>query len=234
MGKQLDIGGILGEMQALVQDNLREVLIFSGAVGGLAALGVITGMTVSTAESLGFGAEVSTAASLGNSGFDLLVSIATLVGMYWLTKTFLASRNRIVKQENRFWLYLGMTILSTIGLIIGFILLIIPGIILAVRWSAASGFLVSGREGVIDSLKASWEATRGNGLTIFLAGLVLFIVLVLIIGIITGVISFVNVTLGGIVGSLLEAFTNAIMPAFGVAIYCLVQNDGEQLEEVFS
>jgi len=143
-------------------------------------------------------------------------------------------RNRIVKQENRFWLYLGMTILSTIGLIIGFILLIIPGIILAVRWSAASGFLVSGREGVIDSLKASWEATRGNGLTIFLAGLVLFIVLVLIIGIITGVISFVNVTLGGIVGSLLEAFTNAIMPAFGVAIYCLVQNDGEQLEEVFS
>lgn len=238
MARQIDVGSILGETVALVRENAREALIFTAVVGGLSAIGVLTGLTPSSAEafSVAFGAsvEIGPESSALASLLDLAVTVATIVGLYWLVKAYLASRNRLVSNENRFWPYLGMAILSGIAIVVGFIFLIVPGIILVVRWSAANGFLVSGREGVIDSLKASWEATRGNAMTIFLAGLVMIIVLILVAGTVSAVFGFVNLTLGGAIGAIVEAAFNTLLAAFGVAVYLLLESDGEQLEEVFS
>ena len=38
----------------------------------------------------------------------------------------------------------------------------------------------------------------------------------------------------GAVGAIVEAAINTVLPAFGVSVCMLLQNDGEQLEEVFS
>jgi hypothetical protein len=234
MNKKLGGREILGETFALVKENQREVLIYTAAIGGATALGSLAGLTETVTGAVGFGAVVSAENGLAAGLFDLVLAVAGIVGIYWLAKTFLRSRRSVVQDENRFWPYVGMSILSAIGLVIGFLLLIVPGIILMVRWSAATGFLLSGREGVIDSLKASWETTRGNGLKIFLAGLVLFIGMAIAIGIVTGIFGAVSSSAGQVVGALLEALVNAVLPAFGIAIYCMLENSGEKLEEVFS
>ena len=232
MSRKLGGREILGETLALVKGNQREVLIYTVAIGGATALGSLAGLTETVTGTVGFGAVITADRGLGGALFDLILILATVVGMYWLSKTFLRSRRSVVQDENRFWLYVGLSILSAIGLVIGFLLLIVPGVILMVRWSAATGFLLSGREGVIDSFKASWEATSGNGLKIFLAGLVLIIGMIVFIGVVAGIFSLAGNVVGQIVGALLEALTNAVLPAFGIAIYCLLENSGEKLEEV--
>jgi hypothetical protein len=54
-----------------------------------------------------------------------------------------------------------MTILSNLGTIIGLLLLIIPGLLLLVRWSLAGPILVAERVGSMQSMGRSGELTRG-------------------------------------------------------------------------
>ena len=236
MANQLDVGSILSETASIVQDNKQIVLLYAAVIGGVTAVGILFGLTEASGAAIAWnwGGLVSTENGLLGGLLDLFLAIGSIVGLYWLSKSFLASRNRIVHDENRFWHYLGMTILASIGMVIGFALLIVPGIILLVRWSAANGFLLSGREGVIDSLKASWEATRGNALMIFLAGLVMFLVLGLLTGFIASILAVLSPVAGQMIGALMEAAVNAVLPAFGIAVYCLLEDNGENLEEVFS
>jgi len=72
-----------------------------------------------------------------------------------------------------FWRYLGMNILFIVGVVIGFILLIVPGIILAIGWSFAPYLVIEQGAGPVDALKRSWELTKGNRWTLFLLGLAL-------------------------------------------------------------
>lgn len=53
-------------------------------------------------------------------------------------------------------LLVGLTVLG------GFILLIVPGILFALRLSLASYYLVDKNCGVMEAYKASWDATKGN------------------------------------------------------------------------
>lgn len=70
-----------------------------------------------------------------------------------------------------FFPLLIVALLVTIGLVIGFILLIIPGIILAVRWIVATPAAVIEREGPTRAIGRSAELGEGHGWAIF--GLIL-------------------------------------------------------------
>jgi uncharacterized membrane protein len=72
-----------------------------------------------------------------------------------------------------FWRYLGMSIVFFVSVVIGFILLIVPGIIIAIGWSFAPYLVIEQGAGPIDALKRSWELTRGNRWKLFLLGLAL-------------------------------------------------------------
>ena len=61
--------------------------------------------------------------------------------------------------------------------ILGFLFLIIPGIILAIRFSFFQQAIVEKRLGPIESLKYSWNLTRGNGLSLLGLGILSFFVL---------------------------------------------------------
>ncbi|MEK7062854.1 MAG: YciC family protein, partial [Patescibacteria group bacterium] len=61
-----------------------------------------------------------------------------------------------------FWKFLGVSILMPIVVIAGLILLIVPGIIWAVRFSFAPLILVDTKMGPIASMKESFTITRGN------------------------------------------------------------------------
>ena len=61
------------------------------------------------------------------------------------------------------------------GLIVvgGLILLVVPGIYLALRLQFYSYYIIDKNAGSIDSLKMSWKATEGNVINIFLFELLL-------------------------------------------------------------
>lgn len=69
--------------------------------------------------------------------------------------------------------YLAGSILFGLIVVVGFMLLIIPGIIFAVKLQYYSFLIVDKGMGPIAALKRSWEMTSGVGMRLFLFGVVL-------------------------------------------------------------
>jgi hypothetical protein len=61
-----------------------------------------------------------------------------------------------------FWNMLFLSLLTMLAVIGGLILLIVPGVIIALRLSLASYYLVDRNLGVMEAYKASWHATKGH------------------------------------------------------------------------
>jgi hypothetical protein len=71
---------------------------------------------------------------------------------------------------------IGLAIVAGIGIAIGFVLLIIPGLILLTWWSVAAPVMVIERAGVFGSLGRSRGLVRGNGWNVF--GTILLVLLI--------------------------------------------------------
>jgi hypothetical protein len=157
--------------------------------------------------------------SAGGAVLAGLVALAvTLVGSMWLTgalvHTVVDARDgtlgtTIGDAFARARPFIGTLILASLlaglGILGGLILLIVPGIILAVRWSLVAPSVVLEHRGVKESLGRSNGLVRGDAWTVF----------ALII--ITGV-------LGGIAGSLLQAAFSAFPPFVEVALGQTIAN----------
>lgn len=83
----------------------------------------------------------------------------------------------LMAYPNLFWKYLGASILSFVAVVGGLILLIIPGIIIAVRLQFVLFYIVDQDAGVVDSLKKSFALTQGQWGELFLFGGLLFLVI---------------------------------------------------------
>ena len=111
---------------------------------------------------------------------------------------------------------LGLAIVSGIGMFIGFLFLIVPGIILYVMWSVALPVLVEERRGVMESLSRSAELTSGSRWRIF--GLVLlFAVFYLIVATVVGLIGVGTVEENPLLFALANALTAAIAGLVGAS-----------------
>ena len=71
-----------------------------------------------------------------------------------------------------------MSILFGLGVGIGLILLIVPGLYLLTIWSVAAPAIVVERRGAIESFGRSHELVKGEGWTVFGAIVVAFLVLI--------------------------------------------------------
>jgi cold shock CspA family protein len=76
---------------------------------------------------------------------------------------------------------LGLAIVASIGMMLGFLLLIVPGIILSVMWSVGAPSVVVEKRGVFASLQRSRELTKGYRWQVF-GLLVIYVILSWIIG----------------------------------------------------
>lgn len=237
MQRDKDVGGFLGETFDLLGKNAREVAIYVLVIGGANALGLIFGFVdeSDTLSGFGFDFEVTAAMGIGAALFQLGVAVLTVVASYLLLQSVLGNSGRLRDRSTRIWAYVGMSILAFLGMAVGFMLLIVPGIIIAVRWAASSGFLIGARKGIIESLGASWEATRGYSWPIFFAALILIIGLVIVAGVLVGSVTFTGITvLVAFLSSVVDAASNALFLVFGLAVYMLVHDDSEHTAEVFS
>jgi hypothetical protein len=84
---------------------------------------------------------------------------------------------------SKFWPMLGVAILLGLGVFVGALLLIVPGVILALAWSVAMPALVLEDRGVFESFGRSAALTRGKRGSIFLMSF--------LVGVIMGIIELV-------------------------------------------
>jgi len=84
-----------------------------------------------------------------------------------------ASMKDCLAAGQKLWLkLLGLDFLVGLGVVIGMILLIVPGVLLALRWSLAVPILVLEGRGIQESMGRSASLTQNRRFSIFLLGLV--------------------------------------------------------------
>jgi hypothetical protein len=95
--------------------------------------------------------------------------------------------NTLVEGGKKYWLrILGLSVLSGLIVLVGLILLIIPGIFAIGRVAMAPFFMIDKDLGVIDSLKASNEMGEKHWQAVW-AAILLFIGISIIAGIVSGI-----------------------------------------------
>jgi hypothetical protein len=120
---------------------------------------------------------------------------------------------------------LGLGIVQTLGVMLGLMLLIVPGLILAMMWAVSAPSLVVERRGVFESLQRSRDLTRGHRWAIF--GLfVVYMILSMIVG---TVVSGVGIAAGitGLRGATAGALT-AVTPMVVISTFLSALISGVQ------
>ncbi len=101
----------------------------------------------------------------------------------------------------RFWPVIGMGLLNVLGFGLGTILLIVPGIIIFIRWAVALPVCVVEQRGPSNSLGRSAELTKGHRWAIFGFFVLYFMVSEIGTKIITFILSFVGGATIGLIGT---------------------------------
>ncbi len=98
------------------------------------------------------------------------------------------------------WRFLGAELLAALIIIVGFLLLVIPGIIASLGLGFTPYIVVDRGLGPVESLKESWRITNGNKWRILLLGLALIGINILgVIALIVGLLVSVPITLLAVV-----------------------------------
>jgi len=121
---------------------------------------------------------------------------------------------------------IGLGIVMTIGLGIGFVLLIIPGIILYLMWMIAVPVVMVENKGVFEALSRSRELTSGSRWKL-LGMIIVFIVFAIIVAIPFGIFALISPSLALIGNALAAAVTSAVSSAGIAAIYLELRNNKE-------
>jgi uncharacterized membrane protein len=136
----------LGQLASESSDLLRET---AGPV--VLAFAVLTGSYVA------FDMIVPADAQLG---LQSALSIVGIVVAYALTRALLTAAGANAAQ--RVGGYIGLGILTGIGIALGLLLLIVPGLILAARWTIAAPILLAEDATIGDAMSRSWAATAAH------------------------------------------------------------------------
>lgn len=172
--------------------------------------------------------------SYSNPAYTIVSFVVAIV----LTKRsldVLGLRNRSSAAGGAFF---GLCIISNIAIVVGLILLIVPGLFLAARWSASGAILFAEEGTVSDSLKRSWDMTKGHVGAVVLAQLALIAIVAIplaaaIVSLIFAGIEETSVTM--LVVQNLGVSLWQIMSIFlGVAIFHRLRDGAEDLQAVFA
>jgi len=124
------------------------------------------------------------AASIGVNLLDMLVYLFLQLG---LIRLFLGvaygqpvELGMLVGEAENYPTALGISLVMGIGILFGLLLLIVPGIILAIGLQFALFLQLDRQLGVMDALKASWELTDGYKGTIFIVNLVISVLMTIL------------------------------------------------------
>jgi hypothetical protein len=164
-------------------------------------------------------ADAQTDAHRSVAAFWTLASLVVLlIGSLWLqgalTATVADVRDGRADDEigvtfRRVRPYLGTLffagILAGLGIALGFVLLVLPGLFLLTRWIVVTPVVVLEGKGATDSLRRSWELVRGHGWPVFGVLVVTLLIgmvgQILFLGIFAFLPDFLQNWLGGLVAN---------------------------------
>ncbi len=128
---------------------------------------------------------------------------------------------------------IGLGILMTLGVMLGMLLLIIPGLILALMWIVASPVMMAEDKGIIDSLKRSAELTKGSKRWIVLL-FVVYIIIATILGLLMIPFAFAGTAALMVVGLVINTLTGALQGTGIAAVYVdlRIAKEGGNTEEL--
>lgn len=137
----------------------------------------------------------------------------------------LTVKGAYTKAKKHFWSYIGLGFLISVAVMVGFILLIIPGIIFAVWLSMAYFVLIVENKGITDSMKQSKDYVTGHWWAVF--GRMLFLVLAsFIVGIVAGiVVGILSFFLPEMIAGLIFTLLNIVLVPISVAYFYLIYRD---------
>ena len=152
----------------------------------------------------------------------LLKMVVGIVAGYLLLDAMVRKTGlRSGKGQDTFLTFFGLSLLSGVAVLVGMLLLIIPGLFLIARWSIAQPLVVARGDGVMQAFGESWERTRGNEFQILIAMLALLVTFIAIV--IAGTALFEKTDIIGIVvGQIGSSAMSAVSLAMGVALYGLI------------
>ncbi|MEM9168631.1 MAG: hypothetical protein AAGC56_03170 [Pseudomonadota bacterium] len=115
----------------------------------------------------------------------------------------------------------AIALLTSLGTVLGLILLVVPGIILAIMWSVSVPVRVVESLGVTESLGRSQELTKGSRWSLFGLGLIYVVILILISGAV-GVLGVLTTGLGLIAFALFNAVLTIVLAVIGAVVVAAV------------
>ena len=182
MNGQVNVSNLLSATVDTIRSNLQLAGIFLAIMIPVnAMLSVFQGGGQSFGMNFGFMIDENVMAQ------GLLVVALVVVGIvvsviahYWMLAGM--TRNTISPGFDRIWAFIGISILYGLGIIFGFILLIVPGIILMVRWVAVLPSVIDRDKDAMSAFGDSFDMTNGHSWSIFGAGLILVIAMFIVSG----------------------------------------------------
>ena len=114
------------------------------------------------------------------------------------------------------------TVVVTVAVAIGFVLVLVPGIFLAVSFAVFTPVLMIERVGPIESLGRSWRLVTGERWRLFGAGLSMIIISVIVLGIIGFVLYLVLSGLGGLSEGDASYYTQQIVTLLSIPLSAAV------------
>lgn len=215
MGERIDTGTIVRGSVKLLCANARTALL---------ALAVLAGLS----------SAIDTFAP-DNPGLNFVSAVAAVFAQYGVTRGALRA-GRLPSGPGSGASFVGALILSGLGIALGFVFLILPGIYLWARWSLVSPLIVGEGMGATEALRTSWTRTQAVVAPISGALLVLTVPVILLSGI---PLAFYPdsgpVPLGqAILANLCLYGWQLLIWHCAVAIHALIEAPGQDLEQVFA
>jgi hypothetical protein len=161
------IGRVFSQSMAVLSRNFLMFFVVT-AVAGLPRVLLVDGA--------GAGIAAGTGAAVGKllGGIFLSTLLGTLAQAILLYGAFQDMRGRPVNLADclriglgRFFPIIGLAICMSVGIMVGFMLLIVPGVILAVMWFVSTPACVVEQLGPLASMARSSELTKGHRWKIF-------------------------------------------------------------------
>lgn len=172
---------------------------------------------------------------------SFFVAVIQFVISYFLAKG-LARHSGLLAEGDEgpgFWAYFGVSFVIGLGTSVGYLLLVLPGIFLSVRWMLAFPFLFSGEtyDGSTGSISSSWAMTG----PVFWKLLAAYIVSIVLLAISMYAYYLYASTLDPAtefvwlsVANVASAASTIYMLVLGFAAFLSLRTDKEELERIFA
>lgn len=184
--RELDIGSVIDHAIYLVRDNFRAVTLILLFTTLSVFLAQVLLLDLVYPEYFEMWSQISNPILLRNPPLEVsviwwttisLMAIVTFVQfpalIHAFSSAYLSGSAPSVREcmsvglRNSFRMF-GLSLLSTLAMLGGMFLCVIPGIIIMLRLYLGSECLIIEKRGVLDAMKRGFEMTKGNVLAIFM------------------------------------------------------------------